>query len=69
MAEWDAGRLDMLHPPNHMMPWSAMFKFNGWSKLRGETKQEELIGMSSGKNRTKDASKNQILALKEGREE
>ena len=53
LAEWDAGRLDVLYPPNHMMPFMAMYKFNNWSKERGEAKQEELIGMSSGK---RDAS-------------
>ena len=53
LAEWDAGRLDVLYPPNHMMPWLAMYKFNNWSKERGEAKQEALIGMSSGQ---KDAS-------------
>ena len=41
--------MDVLYPPNHMMPWSAMFKFNTWSKEQGETKQEALIGMSSGR--------------------
>eukprot|EP01047_Picozoa_sp_COSAG01_P027581 COSAG01_NODE_1824_length_9141_cov_10.234461_11_plen_68_part_00 len=53
LAEWDAGRLDMLHPPNYMMPFLALSKFNAWSRERGETKQQELIGMSSGR---KDAS-------------
>ena len=53
VAEWDAGRLDVLYPPNHMMPFMAMYKFNNWSKERGEAKQEALIGMSSGQ---KDAS-------------
>ena len=53
LAEWDAGRLDVLYPPNHMMPWLAMYKFNNWSKERGEAKQEALIGMSNGQ---KDAS-------------
>ena len=53
LAEWDAGRLDVLCPSNHMMPWLAMYKFNNWSKERGEAKQEALIGMSSGQ---KDAS-------------
>ena len=53
LAEWDSGQLDMLYPPNHMMPFLAMYKFNNWSKERGEAKQEALIGMSSGQ---KDAS-------------
>ena len=53
LAEWDAGQLDVLYPPNHMMPWVSMYKFNNWSKERGEAKQEALIGMSSGQ---KDAS-------------
>ena len=49
LAEWDAGRLDVLFPPCHMMPFLAMLKLNTWSKQRGETKQHELIGMSSGR--------------------
>ena len=49
LAEWDAGRLDVLFPPGHMMPCSAMSKLIIWSKERGETKQHELIGMSSGR--------------------
>ena len=49
LAEWDAGRLDVLYPPNHMMPWLALHKFVNWSRERGEAKQEELIGMSSGR--------------------
>ena len=51
---WDAGRrLDVLYPPNHMMPFMALYKFVAWSRVRGEAKQHELIGMSSGR---KDAS-------------
>lgn len=53
LAEWDAGRLDVLFPPSHMMPFLALYKFNNWSRERGEAKQHELIGMSSGR---KDAS-------------
>jgi hypothetical protein len=49
LAEWDAGRLERLFPPNHMMPWTGLGKFNTWSKERGETKQQELIGMSAGR--------------------
>eukprot|EP01051_Picozoa_sp_SAG22_P011459 SAG22_NODE_1104_length_5557_cov_11.548369_7_plen_73_part_00 len=49
LAEWDAGRLELLYPPNHMMPFLALLKFIHWSRERGETKQEELIGMSSGR--------------------
>lgn len=49
LAEWDAGRLDVLFPPHHMMPYLGLMKFNSWSKARGETKQQELIGMSSGR--------------------
>jgi hypothetical protein len=49
LAEWDAGRLDVLFPPCHMMPLLAMVKLNIWSKQRGETKQHELIVMSSGR--------------------
>ena len=60
LAEWDAGRLDVLYPPSNMMPFSAMHKFNLWSKERGEAKQQELIGMSSGK---KDASTKVLDAL------
>eukprot|EP01052_Picozoa_sp_SAG31_P037363 SAG31_NODE_4813_length_2941_cov_5.007741_2_plen_523_part_00 len=48
LVEWDAGRLDVLFPPSHMMPFLAMYKLNTWSKERGETKQHELIGMSRG---------------------
>eukprot|EP01051_Picozoa_sp_SAG22_P005982 SAG22_NODE_375_length_11547_cov_12.885657_1_plen_423_part_10 len=51
LADWDAGRrLDVLYPPNHMMPWMALLKFNSWSRARGEAKQHELIGMSSGRS-------------------
>eukprot|EP01051_Picozoa_sp_SAG22_P007159 SAG22_NODE_494_length_9810_cov_2.202966_4_plen_114_part_00 len=53
LAEWDVGRLELLYPPQHMLPFLALYKFNNWSKERGETKQHELIGMSSGR---KDAS-------------
>ena len=60
LAEWDAGRLDVLHPPNHMMPYLALSRFVVWSKERGEAKQKELIGMSSGK---KDASTKQFDLL------
>eukprot|EP01052_Picozoa_sp_SAG31_P006622 SAG31_NODE_306_length_17979_cov_7.825447_9_plen_254_part_00 len=49
LAEWEAGRLDSLYPPSHMMPISAQLKFITWSRQRGETKQHELIGMSSGR--------------------
>mgnify|MGYP007134750371 CR=1 FL=1 len=60
LAEWDAGRLDVLFPPCHMMPYLAIAKLNTWSKERGETKQHELIGMSSGK---KAASTKQLAAI------
>ena len=53
LAEWDTGQLDVLFPPHHMMPCLGLMKLNNWSKERGETKQQELIGMSSGR---KDAS-------------
>ena len=59
LAEWDAGRLDVLFPPCHMLPWSAMVKLNTWSRQRGETKQHELIGMSSGR---KDATANIVAS-------
>ena len=62
LAEWDTGRLDVLYPPNHMMPWVAMHKFNTWSKERGEVKQEELIGMSSGR---KDAASKLLSNLED----
>ena len=61
LAEWDAGRLDVLFPPCHMMPYLAMFKLNTWSKERGETKQHELIGMSSGRK----AASSQFMAALE----
>ena len=60
LAEWDAGRLDVLFPPSYMMPWLAMSKFNNWSKERGETKQHELIGMSNG---MKDATSKRLAAF------
>eukprot|EP01051_Picozoa_sp_SAG22_P007941 SAG22_NODE_577_length_8975_cov_12.406827_14_plen_221_part_00 len=49
LAEWDAGRLEVLFPPNHMMPFSGLHKLNTWSREQGEAKQHELIGMSSGR--------------------
>eukprot|EP01052_Picozoa_sp_SAG31_P016172 SAG31_NODE_1062_length_10105_cov_11.143814_4_plen_254_part_00 len=49
LAEWDAGRLDTLYPPSHMRPMLAVSKFITWSRQRGEIKQHELIGMSSGR--------------------
>jgi hypothetical protein len=49
LAEWDAGRLDVLFSPSHIMSFWGLLKFNVWSKERGETKQHELIGMSSGR--------------------
>ena len=66
LAEWDVGRLDVLYPPNHMMPWLALKKFNTWSTERGEAKQHELIGMSSGK---KDASRKRSSLYKDCAEE
>ena len=65
LAGWDAGRLDVLYPPSHMMPWSAFYKFNTWSRQRGEAQQEELIGMSSGK---KDSSADAIALLNVARD-
>ena len=41
------------------MPFGALMKFNMWSRERGETKQHELIGMSSGR---KDAGSKGISA-------
>ena len=52
LAEWDAGRLEVLFPPNHMMPWLGLSKLNTWSREQGEAKQHELIGMSSGRKDT-----------------
>ena len=49
LAEWDTGRLDVLYPPSHMMPWLALYKHLSWSRERGETKQHELIGMSASR--------------------
>jgi hypothetical protein len=66
LAEWDAGRLDVLYPPNHMMPSLGMRKFNAWSTERGEAKQEELIGMSSGR---KDAAAKRASNWKDFAEE
>ena len=66
LAEWDAGRLDVLYPPNHMMPLLGMRKFNTWSTERGEAKQEELIGMSGG---LKDASRKRSSLYKDFAEE
>ena len=60
LAEWDAGRFDVLYPACHMMPWLALLKLNSWSKERGETKQHELIGMSSGK---KDGTAKMLAAF------
>ena len=61
LADWDAGRrLDVLHPPTHMFPWLALYKFNSWSRQRGEAKQHELIGMSSGR---KDGSSKLLSAI------
>ena len=66
LAEWDAGRLDVLYPPNHMMPFLGLRKFNNWSTERGEAKQEELIGMSSG---LKDAVTKRLSNWKDFAEE
>ena len=60
LAEWDAGQLEVLYPPNHMMPLNGLFKLNTWSRDRGEAKQHELIGMSSGR---KDASTKALAAM------
>lgn len=48
LADWDKGRLDVLFPPAHTMPFQALMKYIQWSRDRGEAKQQELIGMSSG---------------------
>eukprot|EP01052_Picozoa_sp_SAG31_P033649 SAG31_NODE_3830_length_3842_cov_2.970345_2_plen_271_part_00 len=61
LADWSAGhRLDVLHPPNHMMPFISLAKFNHWSRERGEAKQHELIGMSSNR---KDGATKQMAAV------
>eukprot|EP01052_Picozoa_sp_SAG31_P003002 SAG31_NODE_110_length_24476_cov_9.909654_19_plen_218_part_00 len=58
LAEWDAGQLEVLYPPHHLMPWLGVYKLNAWSRERGEAKQHDLIGMSSGR---KDGS-SKVLA-------
>lgn len=55
LAEWDAGKLEVLFPASHMMPLVALAKLNTWSREQGEAKQHELIGMSS--KRKSEASK------------
>ena len=60
LAEWDVGRLDVLFPPSHMMPYSAMAKWTAWSRDCGETKQQELIGMSAGR---KDFKSNLLASI------
>ena len=60
LAEWDGGQLEVLYPPQHMMPFLALANFNRWSKERGEAKQHDLIGMSSGR---KDAGTKSLAAL------
>eukprot|EP01052_Picozoa_sp_SAG31_P027395 SAG31_NODE_2563_length_5473_cov_6.924823_1_plen_262_part_00 len=40
LAGWDAGRLDVLHPPSHMMPWASLGAFFLYSRERGEAKRE-----------------------------
>ena len=47
LAEWDAGRLALLYPPNHMMPYTILGAFFRYSRQRGEAKMHDLIGMSS----------------------
>eukprot|EP01051_Picozoa_sp_SAG22_P001844 SAG22_NODE_76_length_22248_cov_14.352070_10_plen_221_part_00 len=66
LAEWHAGRLDVLFPPSHMMPWLGLYKLNAWSREQDEAKQHELIGMSSGR---KDGSSKAHAAWKDGAEE
>eukprot|EP01052_Picozoa_sp_SAG31_P020157 SAG31_NODE_1503_length_8079_cov_5.930827_6_plen_246_part_00 len=61
LAEWDAGRLDTLRPPNHMLPGMALYKFVLWSRERGETKQHELIGMSSGGRHQRSAHSRHVV--------
>ena len=53
LAEWDTDKLEVLYPPNHLMPYLGLYKLNTWTRERGEAKQHDLIGMSSGK---KDAT-------------
>ena len=47
LAEWDTGRLDLLHPPshNHDDVVGAVQVQQEW----GETKQYELIGISASR--------------------
>eukprot|EP01052_Picozoa_sp_SAG31_P020329 SAG31_NODE_1523_length_8012_cov_39.769240_4_plen_261_part_00 len=59
-VQWDAGKFDNLFPPNHMIPWCGLFKFITWSKERGTSKQNDLIGMSSGR---KDATSKMLDVL------
>eukprot|EP01052_Picozoa_sp_SAG31_P005119 SAG31_NODE_220_length_19925_cov_3.630939_18_plen_242_part_00 len=40
LAGWDAGRLDVLHPPSHMMPYASLYAFFVYSRERGEAKRE-----------------------------
>ena len=40
LAEWDTGRLDSLHPPNHMMPLGAVTSFFLYSRKLGQAKRE-----------------------------
>eukprot|EP01052_Picozoa_sp_SAG31_P024405 SAG31_NODE_2074_length_6511_cov_11.947754_1_plen_517_part_00 len=49
LAEWDSGQFDVLFTQNYMLPFMALYKLLAWSRERGERKQQELIGMSSGK--------------------
>eukprot|EP01052_Picozoa_sp_SAG31_P038349 SAG31_NODE_5107_length_2740_cov_4.443014_1_plen_308_part_00 len=40
LVEWDAGRIDLLYPPSHMVPAGAMYAFFEYSRQRGEAKRE-----------------------------
>eukprot|EP01052_Picozoa_sp_SAG31_P001800 SAG31_NODE_60_length_29419_cov_39.876398_24_plen_241_part_00 len=48
LAEWDAGYVNIIYPSSHMNPCYALKLLIRWSRKRGEDKQTELIGMSSG---------------------
>lgn len=40
LAEWDAGRLGLLHPPSHMMPLSVLVKYVEYSSHLGKAKRK-----------------------------
>eukprot|EP01052_Picozoa_sp_SAG31_P001690 SAG31_NODE_57_length_29727_cov_12.584568_11_plen_296_part_00 len=40
LAGWDAGRLDLLFPRSHMMPWASLKGYFEYSRQLGEAKRE-----------------------------